>query len=166
MGWLFSQRWPTRKDLIDHLVKENSAVETLKHCCVGNNLWCVHRTNEGDTFICLYMMQLHRGNFPYWGYKDIDESMGPYQVNCPLSYLEGLSAAEGYAIEWRKRVREYHARRNRKLDINDKVRLPDGREFQVCATHGNAGYSVTQLPHQGLVYRLKRSQLSQVEIFK
>lgn len=166
MGWLFSQRWSTRKDLIDHLVKENSAVETLKHCCVGNNLWCVHRINEGDTFICLYMMQLHRGDFPYWGYKDIDESMGPYQVNCPLSYLEGLSAAEGYAIEWRKRVREYHARRNRKLDINDKVRLPDGREFQVCATHGNAGYSVTQLPHQGLVYRLKRSQLSQVEIFK
>ena len=43
-----------------------------------------------------------------------------------------------------------------KLDINDKVRLPDGREFQVCAsTWKRAGYSVTQLPHQGLVYRLK-----------
>lgn len=166
MGWLFSRRWSTRKDLIDHLVKENSAVETLKHCCVGNNLWCVHKTNEGLTFIALYTMQLHRGDFPYWGYKDIDESMGPYQVNCPLSYLEGLSEPTGYAGEWRKKVREYHARRNRKFEVGNKIRLPDGREFQVCATHGNAGYSVTQLNWQGPVYRLKKSQLSQVEIFE
>lgn len=162
MGWLYSNRWPARSYLIDHLV---SQTPTLKHCCVGNNLWCVHEV-KGITFVCLYMMQFHGGSYKYWGYKDVDETAGPYHVNCPLSYLKGLSEPVGFAIEWRERVREYHARRNRKLKIGDKVRWPNGREFQVCGVLGNAGYSVTELPHQGLVYRLKKSQAAAMEIFE
>ena len=160
MGWLYSERWPTRKDLIDHITTQTP---TLKHCCTGNNLWCVHEV-KGIRFVCLYLMQFHGGSFKYWGYKDVDESTGPHYFNCPLSYLEGLTEpCNDYSRDWREEVRKHHARRNRKLKVNDKIRY-GGNDYQVCEVNGNAVYSVTQLPHQGLVYRLKRSQLSKVEI--
>jgi len=105
MGWMFSPAWPTRKHLITQLTERNG-VETLRHCCTGNNLWCVHRLSNGVKFICLYMMQKHKIDGEVcWGYKDIDESMGPNAITCPVSYLEMCTAPEGpYGYEWRQRV--------------------------------------------------------------
>jgi hypothetical protein len=61
-----------------------------------------------DRFIVLYLLVKNNGA---WGYKDIDESMGPVEVNCPLSFLDGLSPATGFATKWRERVKKYHASR-------------------------------------------------------
>lgn len=159
MGWLYSQRWPARSYLIDHLV---SQTPTLKHCCVGNNLWCVHEV-KGITFVCLYMMQFHGRSFKYWGYKDVDETAGPYHVNCPLSYLKGLSEPVGFAIEWRERVREYHARRNRKLEVG--TRLGTGGEYKIIENLGTSGYKVLV---EGLPYpcRMSKKTASNLEIFQ
>jgi hypothetical protein len=161
MGWLYSQRWPARSYLIDHLV---SQTPTLKHCCVGNNLWCVHEV-KGITFVCLYMMQFHGRSYKYWGYKDVDETAGPYQVNCPLSYLEGLSEpTEGYSAEWRESVREYHARRNRKLPIG--TRLGTNGAYTIIKNLGNRGYEVTIEGQSYYPYRMTKRQASQLEVFK
>ena len=44
-----------------------------------------------------------------WGYKDMDESCGPYYCKCPNSILDLLTPTQSeYAIEWRKNCREYH----------------------------------------------------------
>jgi len=50
-----------------------------------------------------------------WGYKDMDESMHPYQYSCPLKYL-ALVPIETYGgnAEWREGVRAYHARQREK----------------------------------------------------
>lgn len=115
MGWLFSSRWLERKDLIKHLT-EGNGVKTLKHCLVGNHLWCVHEyelPHRTIRYICLYLMQgpLPRNNKydgddrNWWGYKDVDETMGPCETSCPVSYLEMCTAPENkYAYEWRQRV--------------------------------------------------------------
>ena len=107
MGWLFG--WDTRKQLIDHLCYGNG-VETLKRKFVGNNMWAVQRTKEGITFACLYLI---KGNPRVtddpcnWGYKDVDETMGPYQHDFPVSWLDLLSPCDSeYAVSWRENVRK------------------------------------------------------------
>jgi hypothetical protein len=68
-------------------------------------------------FIILYLLEKPKGEGD-WSYKDITEHMGPYQVDCPLSFLEQapLDQIEGdipgsasYAPEWREKVKAYHA---------------------------------------------------------
>lgn len=107
MGWLFGHY--DRRSLVEHLTNGNG-VKTLKRCFRGNNMWAVQETQEGVVFACLYLL---RGNPRVtndpcnWGYKDVDETMGPYQTDFPVSWLELLSPTDSkYAIEWRKAVRE------------------------------------------------------------
>jgi len=47
-----------------------------------------------------------------FGYKDMDETVGPCEVNCPMSIMKLLTPLvgdESYASEWRKNVYDYHA---------------------------------------------------------
>jgi hypothetical protein len=119
MGWLFSSRWLERKDLIAHLVENKGGAKIIKHCCVGNNLWMVMEHEDGKRSICLVMMRgPHNAGKGYtgsdkdwWGYKDVHETAGPYQLSCPESYLMMCTAPENtYAYEWRQRVYARHAR--------------------------------------------------------
>ncbi len=133
MGWLFSEQWPTRKALIKHLV-EGNGVKTLKHCMVGNDLWCVHEyeaRNRTIRFVCLYML---RGPLPknakyegrdrnWWGYKDIDETMGPVKLSCPESYISMCTAPESeWAYQWRQRIYE-KARKARRMKVGSRWSL-------------------------------------------
>jgi hypothetical protein len=168
MGWLFSDRWPTRGDLIKHLVQDNEESKTLRYCCVGNNLWMVREIrlidNTTKRLIILCMMQRRASDLHdmKWGYKDVDETAGPTAVTCPLSYIEMCTEPMNeYSRTWRERVRRHHALRNRKLKVGDKFSYC-GSQWQVCDTHGMHGWSITELPHQGLVYRFHRRQMAGV----
>lgn len=136
MGWLFSDRWQYRSDLIKHLT-EGNGLKTLKHCTVGNNLWCVHeyerRPGVFIRFICLYMMKgPHNCSKDYtgsdkdwWGYKDVDETAGPYELTCPVSYLEMCTAPDNHwAYEWRQRVYA-RGRKARSIKIGSKWQWGD-----------------------------------------
>ena len=104
MGWLFG--WDTRKELVDHLCYGNG-VETLKRKFVGNNMWAVQRTKDGITFACLYLIKGRNESRDGWGYKDVDETMGPYDHNFPVSWLDLLSPIDSeYAVAWRAAVRK------------------------------------------------------------
>lgn len=149
MGWLFSDRWPNKAALVDHLTTGNG-VKTLKHCCVGNNLWCVHETHYGNNvirFICLYMMKGPTKDKGYtgrdkdwWGYKDVDESAGPTAINCPTSYLDSCTAPEGpYAYEWRQAV---YARSKRLREMVGKQIVYRGVVFDVVKRRQGGGFSI------------------------
>lgn len=73
-------------------------------------------------FIILFLM---RCEARCWGYKDIDESMGPCEVNCPISYIErATEPVNEYARAWRERVRAtYKAGPGRKLVVGTTYRL-------------------------------------------
>ena len=50
-----------------------------------------------------------------WGYKDMDESMGPYFYSCPLKYFDLVPIEKfGGHAEWRATVRRYHQRQAEK----------------------------------------------------
>lgn len=174
MGWLFGHY--DRKSLVNHLVSGNG-VKTLKNCFVGNNMWAVqeyHREGMSHPvrFVCLYMLQGNgrvKNDPCNWGYKDVSEDMGPYQLSCPVSYIELVEAHEkehgyeptGYAAEWRKSVREARAKAVRKLEVGTKIKLY-GREYTVEGQYPNKKYRV--LDPNGYGYALKKSQIKDVEV--
>lgn len=59
-----------------------------------------------------------------WGYKDMDETMGPAVANAPQSLLTLLSdTTNKYAIEWREKCRANAALSARKVADGDVIRL-------------------------------------------
>lgn len=155
MGWLFSERWLKRKDLIEHLVENKGGAKVIKHCCVGNNLWLVMETERrpGVTirFVVLCMMQgPHNSGKGYtgsdkdwWGYKDVDEGMGPYQMSCPESYLTMCTAPENaYAYEWRQRIYARH-RKLRAAVVGAKYLDRDGSAVEITKRRGPSSWLIT-----------------------
>lgn len=154
MGWLFSERWPTRASLREHLVNGNG-VKTLKSCWTGNNLWAVHEGTRQDgkiiRFVCLYLCAYHGKNLDGWGYKDVDETMGPCATSCPVSYIEMVEAHErengyeptGYAAEWREMVRKSASSRKLMLAEGQKIMI-HGNEYVVGERRKGGTYWVYQ----------------------
>jgi hypothetical protein len=165
MGWLFG--WDTRKELINHLAKDN---KVMTHCMTGNNMWAVVEGTRQDgttvRFIALFLIRGRSNTRDGWGYKDLDESCGPTAVNCPLKYLKMVEDYEpvGYAKEWRERVREYWTKRNRKLEPGTRIKLY-GREYEVVGRpyRNKLDYAVKDLECGG-VYRMKKRQVTDAEV--
>lgn len=167
MGWLFSERWPTRASMREHLCHGNG-LRTIKSCWKGNNLWAVQEytydqgEKAGQTvqFIALYLVRWHGKDCQGWGYKDMDESAGPCYYNCPLTYLDMVPDPGGYATEWRAKVRELAERSKRKLIEGQRIKLY-GKEYTVGKPRPNGGVTVWDYD---VNYRLKRSQIKDVEM--
>lgn len=125
MGWLFSTAWPDKSTLIKHLCEENG-VKTLAKCVRGNVLYTVHvKYGKEDApenrFIGVYLMESNNARGEGWGYKDMCESMHPYNYGCPIAYLDMCPNVE--CQEWRDKVRAEHKRKSIKLRVGDTVQL-------------------------------------------
>lgn len=105
MGWTFSPTWRTKEQVVKELLGPGYH-KTIAHRVIGNNLWCVKEYEKGR-YIALFLLDSHPGHG--WGYKDLDESCGPCEVNCPLSFLKLRTVATtGYAADWIARVYAHH----------------------------------------------------------
>lgn len=110
MGWTSSYNWSNASDVKRELLRdyENSeSIEILAHrsTCYGRHWWVAFRQKKtGRSFVCLFLLA---GGFREgWGFKDIDETMGPVEIDCPIELLDMTDEpTEGYAVAWRERVR-------------------------------------------------------------
>ncbi len=111
MGWFFMPGF-SRQDLIRERTTSwfNDQLDAvcLEHAVRGHVLWTVweHRFKDGrigGRFIGCDLMQRSQGG---WGYKAMEESMGPCYYTCPLSFLEMVHPVNE---AWRAKVRAYHA---------------------------------------------------------
>src|SRR4051794_9636151 len=105
MGW--TSGWPSRAELIRHLtVDQEPSLRTGAHCTVSNTLWAVQSNphHQGGTpFIACYLIRRYARDD--WGYKDMDESMGPCECSCPEKYLAMAPEPKSeFAKGWRDRV--------------------------------------------------------------
>ena len=164
MGWDFTSG-ATKADIIRAVTKtresETAVWDTLAKCCRGNNLWTVQRstvkaTGEENRFIVLYRLGAEKDYG--WGYKDIEESMGPCETGCPVAYYDlAPNPTEKYAIAWRERNRLDMERRGQKLAVGQTVKLKDGykpNEVTIVTLkplRGKDGYNM---------YRLSRRMLA------
>ena len=99
----------SRKDIVSDIVNqytsERFSIIDRKATNFGRHLWILIQPKQGPSFVCLFKLSSYRGD---WGYKPIDESMGPCYHDCPVSLLDKADpATTEYAIRWRERVRDY-----------------------------------------------------------
>lgn len=120
MGWLFSHY--SKKDLLEEILQDRSEGErvnrVLRHSLRGQTLYTLHETGlEGETTKWIGVFRLAKQD-GMWGYKDMDESMGPIDYDCPLYMLkEADPPANEYARQWREEV-VAHAERKKALRKN------------------------------------------------
>lgn len=113
MGWLFScDRNFGKQDQIAKFREPgywSNGVKLLADRVVGNHYWAAIELASGRKLVFLALLQSGGKNMG-WGYKDMDESMGPCYFDCPLSLLAMTDEpTEGYAVAWRAKVRAHHA---------------------------------------------------------
>jgi hypothetical protein len=126
MGWYYGID-NSRKDVIREVtadtVFENGTSRTLQKCVKGNVLWSVREVTFKDGKVLkLIECNLLRKSGKDWGYKPMDESMGPYYFTCPLPYLDMAPVANE---EWRKTVREHHARTGKARNVLGSLSFGD-----------------------------------------
>lgn len=159
MGWLFGHY--ERSTLVKHLTDGNG-VKTIKHCLVGNNLWCVHE-HDGQRWACLYLL---RGSprikdDPYnWGYKDVCESMGPNEISFPYTWLDLLTPTDSkYANEWRARVKA-RGEKLQKAKLGSKWR-GYGHTFEIIERRSPTSFRAKD--EYGETWRLTSQNISAME---
>ena len=117
MGWTTSAGWTPTSIIKDHTTGWDG-MACLDHKVVPENdylvLWTLMEyTKDGHSpkgfkWIGCVLIGCFNG---HWGYKDMDESVGPCYYGCPLEFLDKASPPTGYAVEWRDKVREYNSGR-------------------------------------------------------
>jgi len=109
MGWHYN--WDSKEKLIDHITEEYHTFKTLRHSVRGDVLWALHRSTltNGETWRFIGCYLLNKDHADGWGYKPMDETMGPFYYNCPKTYLRDASPPVNQtAANWRAKVLEYH----------------------------------------------------------
>lgn len=170
MGWTFSTQWPDKSAMIKHLCDEQVLYTTIAKCVRGSALYAVHEAKSKASgswtrIIAVYLLgsDVKRGGG--WGYKDMDESMGPTVADCPPKYFELVpEVPNGYALAWRMRCIENAKRKSVKLHVGDKIKLrprfPVGELVVVSVKPLRA--VLAGRPESIAVYRLKRSMVEAV----
>ena len=116
--------------------------KVLKSAMVGSTYYAAVEKKEKATgkykvFAGVCLTQFEKGWFYY---KDMDESVGPGEHQCPNSILDLLTEPEyEYGKEWRERCREYNAKpKIGKLPIGTEIEFVI-RDKTIRATkHGPA----------------------------
>lgn len=123
MGWLYDSHLSERRDrhrLIARLTEGNESRECLAHCTKGDVLWSVWEIRNPDGKTVRYIgcdLMEYGGRECGWGYKPMEESMGPTHYTCLLNYFEMVPEPDNqYARSWRLEVLRQHADRRRRLD--------------------------------------------------
>lgn len=198
MGWLFSESWPTASAMRDHLRDElrTSGYEIVKDALVaygrryyaavkftGTEKTAPDYPGLGKTSIFVALLAKHGGDYPGWGYKDMGESSGPNEVDCPLSVLDAASPVEElytgssleWATNWRARVRAHWASKTasratvKTLKPGDKVWLKNTRDNPFTITErpawhpGRGAGKLYGYGASGGFYRLPKTRIERVE---
>ena len=100
-----------RKKLCDELYTndgEKSKLEVIKSCMVGSTYYAAVKatnkiTGHEDVFAGICLTAIDNKEYYNFGYKDMDETCGPYKFDCPKSILDLLTPTENdCANEWRQ----------------------------------------------------------------
>lgn len=131
--------------------------------------------NETDGSIIFAAVFLTGYDDGCWGYKDMEESMGPVHSQAPLSLLALLSEIkdpDSYAHAWRQRCRDWAAipdyEEGDQIKLAHPVELTDGSKCQVVtATHymrGGKRRRCYKIAETGGLTRLSKGTLAGSEL--
>lgn len=129
MGWTYFA-------CSSHEKTENILRRNLEQNGQDGTTWRFHHlTMRGSTAYAIVKLEKPDGTVDYWGeviltsrkhhgefgYKNMDEGMGPYRHDAPLSMIDELDRLApnpgSYAQDWRNRVRAHHAEKQARRKI-------------------------------------------------
>ncbi|MDX3911143.1 MAG: hypothetical protein QHC67_15185 [Sphingobium sp.] len=118
-------------------------LKVLASSCPGNRVYYAAAqvltdgiAGEVFAIVCLVRWNPRDKEGYIFGYKDMDETMGPCEDQCPRHILDLLTPTDkAYALDWRRRCRANLERRDRKLADGDRIRLAEPMKF----TDGHVG---------------------------
>jgi hypothetical protein len=163
MGWLYRNE-PIDNPLAHLMAKYNydcntHTLKTLDGARVGNTVYLAVKStikefrfhsyphlplaglkNTGQSFVFAAVILISNTKKHGFGYKDMDESMGPCECNCPQRIMRLLSPIAdiphpGYTADWRARVAAQHneqrqrRQRRKSLSVGSIVTLPAATRF-------------------------------------
>jgi hypothetical protein len=134
MGWTFQEKPRDVKAELDRQLtwtNENGSRRVLDSAIVARSEYYAaveHVKPDGERIVwaAAFMLKfVPRAVDGYtFGYKDMDETMGPYLHRCPVRILDMLTATDNeYTNAWRERCRMYHARRAALPKLVEGMRL-------------------------------------------
>jgi hypothetical protein len=114
MGWLYMQSlggFKSPKAYLDNQFTCGGVNKVLKSALCGmRTYYAAVQHGEGEVFavVCLVQYNKRAKDGYVFGYKDMDETMGPCEADCPAAILDLLTPTESaYAIAWRERCRKH-----------------------------------------------------------
>lgn len=180
MGWYYTDG-ASRADIIREITtgwtnpETGANRQTLRHTAVGNVLWTLNETVHAgevpagrprtERWIGCHLLSRSRDG---WGYKPMDETMGPHYWSCPLAYLDAATEpANEYAKEWRAKARQWHAAKAaerahaKTLKVGDRITVAGIRPnaFQIVSLKPATGRA-----DDGRLYRLTRRVLGRAVV--
>lgn len=150
MGWLFMSLdgmggFRTPKTYLDNQLTyapdpekgRLTGLRVLKSVWQGSAYYAAAQPYGADgaepafAIICLVRWNPKARSGEHFGYKDMTESMGPYETTCPASVLDQLGPpSNDHAAQWRKACRERIALRARpRPQAGDRLILPEPQRF-------------------------------------
>lgn len=193
MGWLFHNQKLRHETPVQYITREFShESETAKATVlaaapVRGTIYAAVRNEDkttGKTYVFCAVILFKNSERSGFGYKDMDESCGPCEVDCPDRILRLLSPVDelpnpGYAVEWRARVAEKKVQDRRmrqsvgKLAPGDIIRLPHAVSFRASGVtadrfrfldHYKRTSIFEPIEYPGLRCRLRRDTLAAATI--
>lgn len=163
MGWTTPYGMSTKKQITDMLIRDLTGSGThkvLKTATVGNCFWVAMHTVTHGSFIVLYLLEKHKGEYSY---KDMDETMHPYYYNCPLSLLDLTTTPTNEELPWRKEVRKRAAqtanRKSKPIAVGDFVTARSSAGmYKVIGRYGPRSWRIEDVATKR-VYRCGTSRL-------
>jgi len=155
MGWLYMQSLQGHSGPRQYLdaqftyERPDHRSTVLKSALVGMRVYYAaveHVRAEGGerevfAVVCLVRYNPRDREGYVFGYKDMDEGMGPCKADCPEAILDLLTPTDRpYAVKWRARCRENAAKRRalaakptprpgQTIVFDEPVAFADGRSF-------------------------------------
>lgn len=105
MGWLHCAA--SREDLVNRLLDPALIPQhliLLDHSLRGNRLWVLYQSRSNPDYRFIVLHQLRGTGDPggwRWGYRSVDEAMGPTAYDCPKRLLDASTCSADAAVIWR-----------------------------------------------------------------
>lgn len=164
MGWTFYNAKHFKRDGVvdrkaelDNLYTSYNAEKQIKHtvlksAMVGTTYYAaveVLSQKTRDVYAVVVLTSSDKAHGYNFGYKDIDETMGPCECKCPSSILNLLTVTNNqYANEWRNKCVQYNANKGSKTLSS----LPIGTQLKI--TVGDESLIIVKRPP---MYQFKRA---------
>lgn len=123
---------------------KGNAMRVVASSCLRNKVWYAAATPSTDgideptvAIVCLVSWNPRAKDGYVFAYKDLDETMGPHEAECPERILALLGDTDNpSALNWRRRCLDRLATRaSRPLEHGMHIRLPHAIKF----TDGHEG---------------------------